>query len=273
MSEFFGFDLLLKTVQGPITNDSEIIIILAHWFLTKNSNFRSIGVGDDRSVTEQDVSKGSELLPDGWNDSHERYTIRYLSNNDLYILIGTNSGDLSFFLLNLLNVKTNKVSNIAVNPKEMVKSHQGTIHNMLPNASELISRLQKELIDPVYVGHSKEGTTQTEAEQTRDRNDLRIPSRPLGPGIRAGNDPYFYPSNPNVGNPLRDVGRGDLMPGGFGGGMLFDPTLPQRMGPRGPNVPGARFDPFAPPGLRNINPDNDHFRPPRGNDWDDNMFM
>lgn len=267
MSEFFGFDLLLKTLQGPITNDSEVIIILVHWFLTKNSNFRSIGIGDDRTVTEQDTSKGSELLPDGWNDSHERYTMRYLCNNDLYILIGTNSENLSFFLVNLLNVKTNKVSNIAVNPLDLVKSHKGTVQDMFINASELINRIQKELVEPVFTGNLKEGTTQTE-EQARSINDLRIPSR--CPGIHAGNNPQNYPVIPNFGDPLRNVGRGDLMPGGLGGGMLFDPTYPHR---RGPNVPGARFDPFAPPGLRNINPDNDHFRPPRGNDWDDNMFM
>lgn len=270
MSDFFGFDLLLKTVNGPITNDSEVIVLLVHWFLTKTTNFRSIGIGDDRTLTEQDSSKASELLPDGWNDSHEKYSIRYVSNNDLYILIGTNSGDLSFFLLNLLNVKTNKVSNIAVTPNELVKSHQGNIQNMLPTASQIINRIQKELVEPVFNGNSKEGTTQTEAERNRDSNDLRIPSR--APGNRATGRLYNNPS-PNFGNPLRDVGRGDLIPGGFGGGMLFDPTGPRRLGPGGPNVPGIRFDPFAPPGLRNNNPDNDHFRPPRGNDWDDNMFM
>lgn len=270
MSEFFGFDLLLKTLPTAINNDSEVIILLVHWFLTKNSNFRSIGIGDDRTVTEQDTSKGSELLPDGWNDSHERYTIRYIFNNDLYILIGTNSGDLSFFLLNLLNVKTNKVSNIALNPKDLVKSHNGTIQNMFASASELVNRIQKELVEPVYSGNSKEITTQT--EEARAANDLRIPSR-RSPGIRAGHDPLNYPAIRDFGDPLRDVGRGDLMPGGFGGGMLFDPNFPRRGGRGGPNVPGARFDPFAPPGLGNRNPDNDHFRPPRGNDWDDNMFM
>lgn len=265
MSEFFGFDLLLRTVQGSITNDSEVIMLVVHWFLTKNSNFRSIGIGDDRTVTDQDI--GSELLPDGWNGSHEKYTIRYISNRDLYILIGTNSRDT--LLINLLNVNTNKVSNIAVNPKELVKSHQGTIQNMLPAASELINRLQNELVDPVFKGNSKEGTTQTE-QTTKDANDLRIPTR--SSGVRAGNNPYFYPANPGFGDPLRDIGRGDLVPGGFGGGMLFDPTGLGRR-PVGPNGPDIRFDPFGPPGLRNNNPDNDHFRPPRGNNWDDNMFM
>ncbi|KAL5289051.1 PSMF1 family protein [Megaselia abdita] len=261
MADFFGFDLLLRTVQSSITNDAEVIVILVHWFLTKNSNFRAIGIGDDRTLTDQET--GSELLPDGWNGSHEKYTIRYVSNKNLYILIGTSCENM--FLINLLNVKTNKVSNIAVNPTEVVKAHQGTVRDMIPSASDLINRFQKELIDPVFTGNSKEGATQTEETKNdnKNSNDLRMPSRPQRN--------YPYP-NPNFGDPLRDVGRGDLMPGGFGGGMLFDPTGPRRIGPGVPNSPGIRFDPFAPPGFRN-NPDNDHFRPPRGNDWDDNMFM
>ncbi len=57
-----------------------------------------------------------------------------------------------------------------------------------------------------------------------------------------------------------EVGRGDLDPfgRGIGGGMLMDPRHPSRhrpqMGipgnlPPGAVPPGARFDPFGPPGI------------------------
>lgn len=84
------------------------------------------------------------------------------------------------------------------------------------------------------------------------------------------------------GDPLPNVGRGDLDPFGRGGGMLFNPPdyrqLPY-LGIFGPGVrqplrvppPGARFDPFGPPGPNNrMGPDHDHFRQPGR--YDD-MFM
>ncbi|XP_026547774.1 proteasome inhibitor PI31 subunit, partial [Notechis scutatus] len=69
---------------------------------------------------------------------------------------------------------------------------------------------------------------------------------------------------------------------GRGGGMIFDPLrsgfrnpvldpssgLPSRL-PPGSIPPGARFDPFGPPGARRPGPNPDHLRPP---DYDD-MFM
>lgn len=258
-NDLFGFELILKTVEKDVKTKSDIIVILVHWFLTKNSNFRAIGTGDDRTISDADIK--SELLPEEWNDSPEKYTIRYKLNNELFIFIATNSENI--FIMNLLNTANNKVSNIALNPDDLVKSLKGTLQEMVPNYSEIISRIKKELIEPIVDGTSKETTTQTDTEK-KDRNDLKV-----SPTL-AGN-PLYYPNPSFDRNPLRDIGRGDLLPGGIGGGMLFDPTRPN-FGPRLPNVPGARFDPFAPPGIRNI-PDNDHFRPPRGNNWDDNMFM
>ncbi|XP_067324365.1 proteasome inhibitor PI31 subunit isoform X2 [Anolis sagrei] len=79
------------------------------------------------------------------------------------------------------------------------------------------------------------------------------------------------------------VGGEDLDPfGGRSGGMIFDPLrsgyrnpgidpssgLPTRL-PPGSVPPGARFDPFGPPGANRSGPNPDHLPPPN---YDD-MFM
>lgn len=113
--------------------------------------------------------------------------------------------------------------------------------------------------------------------QTAPENPSRIPNAVPQRIANAPDSDYFFV------DPLRDVGRGDLDPFGRGGGMIFNP--PGLHGPlgnlgplgpmgrrlRGPVPPGARFDPFGPPGPNNrMGPDNDHFRAPGG--YDD-MFM
>lgn len=273
-NNFFGFDLLFKTVEGLVARKTDVLVVLIHWFLTKNSNFRCIGIGDDRTITGSET--GSELLPNGWNDSSDRYTIRYVSDNILYILIGTNSANV--FLINLLNTRTNKVSNLAVNPDQIVEGLRGNIQAMVPSASNLLYRFRKELLEPVFTGNSRDGTTQTQIQREISSimsfDDMRFPPRSAGHCLNG--NPLQFP-RPLIGRepPLRDIGRGDLMPGG-GGGMLMDPPRPRpfgsRPGPLNPNSPGPRIDPTAPPGVR-PNPDDDHFRPPRGNDWEDNMYM
>uniref|UniRef100_T1GIL4 Proteasome inhibitor PI31 subunit n=1 Tax=Megaselia scalaris TaxID=36166 RepID=T1GIL4_MEGSC len=219
-NEFFGIDLLLKTVEKDVTRNTDIIVVMVHWFLTKNSSFRCIGIGDDRTVTEQDT--GSELLPASWNDSSERYTLRYVSDKILYILIGTHSANT--FLINLLNTRTEKVSNVALKPNDIVKSLNGSIQNMVPSITYLMDRFRKELVKPVFTGTSRDGITQTQQERDRGStmsfDDLRFPARNSGTCTYS---PIMLPRPGGVRDPIRDVGRSDLMPGGVGGGMIFEP--------------------------------------------------
>lgn len=96
---------------------------------------------------------------------------------------------------------------------------------------------------------------------------------------RPHHDSYYDPHNPRFGLPR--IGGSDLDPfsGGHGGGMFFNPfSNPRDIGPiqpylpRGAVPPGARFDPFGPPGTgaRFARPDPDHLPPPKK---DDHMFM
>lgn len=177
--DLYGFDLLLNSVQttGTFENDTEIVIIFTHWFLTKIAGFRSIGIGDGRTVKGEDI--GSELLPEGWNASHENYTIRYLANKDLCILYGYYSG--TMFVVKLLNVETEKNANIGFYPSTFEDFQQGSIYDIAPTAYALINRFQTELLNPVLTAVSKAITTQTDPPPKQEDNVIRrLPPRPPG---------------------------------------------------------------------------------------------
>ncbi|XP_055627283.1 proteasome inhibitor PI31 subunit [Toxorhynchites rutilus septentrionalis] len=264
-SDYFGFELIFKTVEGSINAKSDVLMTVIHWYLIKNS-FRNVGIGDDKTLSESEEK--SELLPDGWNANPLSYALRYVNNDQLYILHGTDSR--GTMIVNLLKVKTLDVSNITLNIEDTVKQLKGSITSLIPEASTVLSRIRDCLLKPVIDGNQKDGEAQTETETQRPvRSD--DPVNPLQIGRPRLPDPL------GVGN----VGRGDLDPLGRGGGMIFEPPGGfnpladlRRPGPRGP-IPGARFDPFSPPVGSNPrfyrvpDPDPDHMPPPG---YDD-MFM
>lgn len=87
------------------------------------------------------------MLPDNWNDDDNNYALRYANNKQLYILLGLRTeGSL---IITLLDVKTHKVSNIGLDPQDLVKETKGTLAKMIPTASQLADRYRKELLDPV----------------------------------------------------------------------------------------------------------------------------
>ncbi|XP_045775678.1 proteasome inhibitor PI31 subunit [Maniola jurtina] len=275
----FGWDLTFKTVEKDIKQKSDVVVAFIHWNLIKRG-FRSIGIGDESTLTG-DESK-SELLPAGWNGSGN-YTLRYVFEEKLFILHGlTTNGNL---IVNLMRSVDLAVSNIAVTIEEMVNQTSGSIDKMLPNYKEFMHNIKRDLIDTIIDKPTSTAQTQTANTTSatyRNSNDdpLRVMPRPM-PGVVPDNhDLWDLPPN------LRNVGRSDLDPfAPPGGGMIFNPFGPIRdiespgLGipgglPRGSVPPGARFDPFGPPGVgplpgrRPPPPDADHFPPPG-----DNMFM
>ncbi|XP_017049715.1 proteasome inhibitor PI31 subunit [Drosophila ficusphila] len=256
---FYGWDLLYKTVQSEVDKKSDLLIALVHFLLTKHYNFRCVGIGDDKTLPEEE---GSELLPDNWNDDDTKYSLRYVHDKMLYLLLGHITEDA--LLINLMDINTKKVSNICVEPETLVAAVKGGITTLMPSASEIVDRYRKELLDPVFTGNSREVTTQTTAAPRPSGSDpLRIGEPRRGGSFTPGSfepRPFGFP----------DIGRGDLDPLGRGGpGNLF--TFPSRpnMGPG----PLPRFDPFSPlnpnvPGQGGPNPD--HMRPPN---WNPDYYM
>lgn len=272
-SDFFGFELVFKTVESSIQAKSDVLIAVIHWYLIKNS-FRNVGIGDDKTLSESEEQ--SELLPDGWNSNPHAYALRYVNNGQLYILHGIDSE--GTMIVNLLQVKTLNVSNTTFQIEDTVKALKGSIKTLLPQVATVLDRVRQELLVPVFESNKKDGETQTKKEPEKiERVDVR-PVNPLLIGSGPRGLPGMFGSDPlGVGN----VGRGDLDPFGRGGGMIFQPPGGfnpladlRRPGPSG-IVPGARFDPFGPTvgtnprTFRNPDPDPDHMPPPG---YDD-MFM
>ncbi|XP_038208077.1 proteasome inhibitor PI31 subunit isoform X3 [Zerene cesonia] len=276
----FGWDLTFRTVEKDVKRKSDIIIAFIHWNLTKRG-FRNIGVGDERTLSGDEVK--SEVLPTGWNDN-ENYTLRYLFDEKLYILHGLNTdGNL---ILNLMRSEDLAVSNVVVKIEDTVKEMSGPIDKMLPSHKDLMYNVKRDLIDTLTERSTTTIHTQTgDGSSNRRPSDdpLRVPPRPM-PGVNPDTRDLWElpPAN------LPNIGRSDLDPfAPGGGGMIFNPFGPRRdienpgLGipgglPRGAVPPGARFDPFGPPGVgplpgrRPPPPDADHLPPPGFND---NMFL
>ncbi|KAH8321705.1 hypothetical protein KR074_012467, partial [Drosophila pseudoananassae] len=256
---FYGWDLLYKTVQADVNKKADLLIALVHFLLTKHYSFRCVGIGDDKTLPEEE---GSELLPDSWNDDDTKYSLRYVHDKVLYLLLGHITEDA--LLVNLMDINTKKVSNICLEPETLVAEVKGSIATLMPSASEIVDRYRKELLDPVFTGNSREVTTQTTAPRASGSDPLRIgePRRP-GSFMPGGFEPrpFGFP----------DIGRGDLDPLGRGGpGNLF--AFPSRPN-MGPGVgPLPRFDPFGPgdPNVPGRGPNPDHMRPPN---WDPDYYM
>ncbi|XP_053688679.1 proteasome inhibitor PI31 subunit [Sabethes cyaneus] len=265
-SQFFGLELLYKTVENSIQTKSDVLITIVHWYLIKNS-FRNVGIGDDKTFSNSEET--SELLPEGWNSNPHSYALRYVNNDQLYILHGIDSE--GTMIVNLLQVKTLNVSNTTFSIENTVKAIKGPATTLIDDLPVVLDRIREQLLQPVFESNKKNTETQTAKEQPKVEQEPLSQRLTIGSSLRERSDPL------GVGN----VGRGDLDPFGRGGGMIFQPPggfnplgnlrLP---GPPG-NIPGARFDPFGPlvgndpRRFRNPDPDPDHMPPPG---YDD-MFM
>lgn len=272
-SDTFGWDLLYKVTEPQIRTNQDVIICLTHWKLI-HQGFRCVGVGED--TTQPNPSEESELLPEGWNSTLNRFTLRYVHNSKLYLfnaIINENK-----IIINMNRVVDNQATATCIDV-DVVKERNGPLAKLIPNYDEIIATIKKELIDPMLAAvPSKEVHTQTTQETST--SSFRGENKQENYFIPLPQRPHPQPTHPPMfANPLRDLGRADLDPFSTGGGMLFEPPgfgprLPDsRMGglPRGAVPPGARFDPFMPPG--NLPPrrfpDSDHLPPPG---YDD-MFM
>ncbi|KAL1139625.1 hypothetical protein AAG570_006605 [Ranatra chinensis] len=289
MSELFGWDLIYRVTEPDINKKEDVLLLLVHFQLIKNG-YRCIGLGDEKTLTGNETS--GETLPQGWNRTNS-YALRYVADNQLFILRGITSDDSIVF--NLLQVPSLAVSSVAFNYADTVASLKGSIGELVPSYDGVLRRVKKELLEPVEVSSSasKEATTQTKESQAaglrRQSQPGRVQPSPLPTSPLLVQPPHHRPMPAGIDpiwDPLR-VGQSDLDPLGRGGGMIFNPFQPHGHGipdpglgvpgglPRGAVPPGARFDPFGPPGFpdrpqaRRPPPDSDHMPPPGF----DGMFM
>ncbi|XP_056130317.1 proteasome inhibitor PI31 subunit [Lampris incognitus] len=273
-----GLEVLYCCVAGSLTCAQDAAVCLVHWEIIK-SGYKCVGSGDEPSNSD----KKSELLPAGWNSNKELYTLRYRSNDDNgHFLLKAITVD-SALIFNLMNIKTQQVSDLTVNVSDHVNGDQlHSFDSVYKDTAGLSEKVRTQLLPsqerPAERRSKRE--TQEEEERTRQRGEhhdpLRIPFRQP----YAGTQPRW----PDPMGPPFAAGGADLDPFGSrgGGGMIVDPLrsgyprsgfdpssgIPDIL-PPGAVPPGARFDPFGPVGRHRPGPDPDHLPPPG---YDD-MFM
>ncbi|XP_033726461.1 proteasome inhibitor PI31 subunit-like [Pecten maximus] len=280
-----GQELLYCSVREKLKSPQDAIITTLHWSLVSNG-YKCIGVGETASESDSQT----ELLPTGWNESQDLYTLRYRQEGQpstVYMLkVIRIDNDL---LVNFMNVGNETVVNLNIRTRDFTTGNLTSFDSAFQNLNELCSQFKREILDAVLKGDNKNVSTSQVSRSSQERRSqersrsyeeeydpLRIPSR-------RPHMPQRPPDWSDPGDPF-SIGRADLDPLGRGGGMRFDPFRGNRPGmrpdpnaglphplPPGAVPPGARFDPFGPPGGpgQRPGPDPDHELPPGYGD----MFM
>ncbi|KAJ8259210.1 hypothetical protein COCON_G00182220 [Conger conger] len=268
-----GLELLYSSVVSNITCPQDVVVCFVHWEIVR-SGHKCLGSGDQ----PQQSDKKSELLPPGWNDSKELYTLRYQSKSDKsHLLLKAITVD-STLIFNIMDSATERVSDLTVDVSDYVDAaNLQEFERVFKNTEELAKKVKSGLLPPdlkVKGESSKKAEKRPSVDPQPDRDPLLIPPR----NPHTGRQPHW----PDPMAPFA-AGGADLDPlGGRSGGMIMDPLrsgfprsgfdpsagIPGRL-PPGAVPPGARFDPFGPVGQNRPGPDPDHMPPPG---YDD-MFM
>ncbi|KAL4217689.1 Proteasome inhibitor PI31 subunit [Mactra antiquata] len=274
-----GTELLFNSIKTQINSPQDSIICVLHWQII-SSGYKCVGTGEENDGACEET----EMLPEGWNVSP-----------DLFILQYTNTAAKKTFIFKVITVDgmllvhfwekdhADKVATMNIRITDFATEDYTSYKKAVKNITDLCKSFKKEILNEMVPSSPKAGTSKPRnvtEDKDRDHDPLRVPNT----GSRR---PRPTPEWNDPDDPF-SIGRGDLDPlhGGMGGGMLYDPMrggrgprfgmdpsagLPSRL-PPGAVPPGARFDPFGPPGThpgQRPGPDPDHMRPPG---YDD-MFM
>lgn len=258
--------MLYTCVGSSIGNPQDALICFVHWEIIK-SGYRCVGTGDTTCVD----GRRSELLPSGWSDNKELYTLRYQGNHsEDHILLKAITAD-SSLIFNLMRSSTQQVSDLTISISEHVDADQLLVFDsVFRDMAGLSDRVKTQLLAEVGKASQRRGErSRREEEGERPRREDRPRLPPNWTGTQRPWPDHMFPEFP-----IEDI---DLNPLAAGrGGMIMDPLrsghpssgIPDIL-PPGAVPPGARFDPFGPMGHHRPGPDPDHMPPPG---YDD-MFM
>ncbi|KAL0268103.1 UNVERIFIED_CONTAM: hypothetical protein PYX00_010174 [Menopon gallinae] len=232
--DLFGWELIYRSVENDLLKKEDLLVAFTHWFLIK-SGFSCIGNGNSKNLTGSEVK--SEVLSSGWN-SQDDYNIRYVQDDRLYLLRASVTGEDIIF--NFLRADDLCISSCIFKVDETVKGIKGNISTTIPNYTNVLGTLRRELLEPVFTKTTTTAMGTQTAEQTVNPRPDRVTPEVTDP-LRV--QPRRPPIPDPLLDPLRDplsVGRSDLDPFARGGGMIFDPFGP-RTDRRGPTTPGPLY--------------------------------
>lgn len=281
-----GFELFFATIGSQLRSKNDLLVSVLHFSLIQKE-YHCLGIGEN---FENESENGSELLPNNWNEDQENYVLRYYNiiNKSKLLVKCVKVSDVLIVSALVIDGQSNG-STLTIKTNEFITDNFNSFQRAFIDGSvDRVSQiLDKEVVSKMKSpSNAKSDSSNTRKEQ-KERHEQEI----LDPLAEPPHQPFH--GLPNIYGQQRfppPVGGADLDPFGGGmGGMLMDPRFPPHFGrwpnphpglPRGAVPPGARFDPFGPPGVfpnpnpnprnpRNANPNPDHLPPP---DYDD-MFM
>ncbi|XP_056606598.1 proteasome inhibitor PI31 subunit isoform X2 [Triplophysa dalaica] len=171
-----GLELLFNCVSNSISCSQDALICFVHWEIVK-SGYKCLGIGDEPANGE----KKSELLPAGWNGSKELYTLRYRSKDDKSNLLLKAFTVDSTLIFNLMDSKTEKVTDLTVNVNEYIaEGNLQTFESVFKNTDELIIKLKSSLLPP-------------EKEERQEKNERKRESEKASNLRDSNNDPLLIP--------------------------------------------------------------------------------
>ncbi|XP_074312492.1 putative proteasome inhibitor [Silene latifolia] len=224
-------------------------------------------------------SSSDEVGIEGWNEVEDEYAFLYINpekGNKKILVKCLVMGDK--LMVDALSEGVSEPAHLDINVDEFVTEADASGYNaQYKNLGKFVSCLESEILsklDGGAAGSHLSGPSRSRVSEEPNRN-------PDGSGY-PHDSPTGYvlpPVNPVGGNDLFPSGGAGIYPsrGDFGGGsMLVGPEDPRWFGgggafsdiPGGPGglggpPPGARFDPYGPPGVPGFEPGN-FGRFPRG---------
>ncbi|PIN02255.1 Proteasome formation inhibitor PI31 [Handroanthus impetiginosus] len=219
------------------------------------------------------VSYADEVGIDNWNDVEDNYAFVYSnpekgSKKVMVKCLVMNDK----LLVDVLKEGDSKPLHLEVDVGEYVEDSGGTNYgSQFKNLGKLVANVNKEVLEKLDAASAARSSSQpssSEAGLRADRDRTRI-------GAENPEDPYISAPTGFIVPPVPGSGGSDLFPGpgaGMypsrgdlgGGSMLVGPNDPRFFGggAREPGLrggppgvpPGARFDPYGPPGVPGFEP-------------------
>uniref|UniRef100_A0A023GI52 Proteasome inhibitor PI31 subunit n=1 Tax=Amblyomma triste TaxID=251400 RepID=A0A023GI52_AMBTT len=243
--KYFAFELLFKSCNESFQSKHDALVVIAHYLLVRSGK-RCAGSGE---VWADPQRSTTELLPVGWNENQDLYTIRYISaqNNEQYLLTAVRADN--SLLICLLNVQKERTASTNLNVDKYVSEEYKDCSRAFKDLNAVINKLNREMISVMERCDSgSEITGVCDASPTASQESLlHMPSTRTG---------IERPQNPQ-----HDLlGQRDLNPSfGLGGGMIMDRRhLPRPPGfdPRAiaPGLPRPQDPQHGPLDQRDLNP-------------------
>jgi len=290
------FIKILKENKPQLRQNFDALSILLHCMM-KEMGFRFIGCGDSN-----DVTISGQFVPPDWNKSNDSFCFRYKhpQSSMTFVIKSLVLGDK--LLVHGIAEEDKNIRSVELSVNDYVKSKVSyeDFDNLYKNVEQLLSTYKETIVSklfPMSITEAPETTTVRETPTSTTRSPDNDPLRIPGTGNRVPPNPYPYAADPYFDEDYGTtppgwfgIGSHDLNPfpspygtpfGGPGSGSQIGPHHPG-FGPgvrnpynqphygrgrgRGfapPPPPGARFDPYGPPGFPGSgNPDNDDLPPP-----------